>query len=151
MIYIVGMFGLLVLAWRTRHPWLALALLCACVLCAAAGAQAGVAGPQAGPHAPGNGLRCLRIPGPFAVCADHNRDSGHHRRHGKRSKESRHHMHCRRLYFQYVAHHGRHTPQSLKHLHGCDKWEADAAWHRRVDGASALPAFAPFIIIMEEL
>lgn len=162
-IIMLAVFAILVHAWAIADemPKRALLLVALAVALAAttaaatapAQAQAGVQGPQVGPSHPGSGLRCVRLPGPFGLCKGHEGDHRSERngKHRRTHAESRKHMRCRRLYFQYVAHHGRHTPQSLKHLHGCDKWEMDAAWHHATDGASVLPAM-PFIIpIIEEL
>lgn len=43
--------------------------------------------------------------------------------------------HCDRLRDQYRFHHPFAVPDSLRRLHGCDRWEADAAYHRGEDFA----------------
>lgn len=158
MLTLFAVFALGVYAWGKAHTHTgrAVVALCAMVLVAAVHPGPGLAavqGPQAGPSKPGSGLRCVRLPGPFSMCKGHEGDSrsGHRGKRRRTPEESKKHMRCRRLYFQYVGHHGRHTPQSLKHLHGCDKWEMDAQWHRATDGYSALPGMSLPILIIEEL
>lgn len=84
------------------------------------------------------GLHCLRLPGPFAVCDSQRQGHTRPRKgYGARQRPHTRPKRCQRLRRAYVRRHGARTPSSLHGRHGCSKWRADYNYHRYDDNNAA--------------